>query len=166
MARARNTDAASSGGEFTCPECGKTFGRAAALGAHRSRAHGVAGATASRRARPKRATTGAKRGTAATSASSTTKRTSSAASSGTGVKTATPRKRATATRSASGTRTRGGAPRSTATRGAGGRRARATTVNRDALLQALFPSGIPARESVLSQVNSWLAEAERLAKLG
>ncbi len=30
-------------GEFVCPECGRTFGRAAALGAHRSRAHGVAG---------------------------------------------------------------------------------------------------------------------------
>jgi hypothetical protein len=28
---------------FVCPECGRTFARAAALGAHRSRAHGVAG---------------------------------------------------------------------------------------------------------------------------
>lgn len=26
---------------FTCPECGREFGRAASLGAHRSRAHGI-----------------------------------------------------------------------------------------------------------------------------
>jgi hypothetical protein len=34
---------AGSGGEFVCPECGKAFTRAASLGAHRQRAHGVAG---------------------------------------------------------------------------------------------------------------------------
>ena len=28
---------------LTCPECGKTFTRAAALGAHRKMTHGVAG---------------------------------------------------------------------------------------------------------------------------
>jgi hypothetical protein len=38
-------------------------------------------------------------------------------------------------------------------------------VDRDALLQALFPNGIPARESVIREVNGWLDEAERLAKL-
>ena len=31
---------------FTCPECGKTFTRAAALGAHRKLKHGVAGTSA------------------------------------------------------------------------------------------------------------------------
>src|SRR5262245_48653408 len=31
---------------FTCPECGKTFTRAAALGAHRKLKHGVAGRSA------------------------------------------------------------------------------------------------------------------------
>jgi hypothetical protein len=31
--------------EFVCPECGRAFTRAAALGAHRSRVHGVAGRT-------------------------------------------------------------------------------------------------------------------------
>src|SRR5262249_43299591 len=31
---------------FTCPECGRTFATAAALGSHRSRAHGVAGQSA------------------------------------------------------------------------------------------------------------------------
>jgi hypothetical protein len=39
------------------------------------------------------------------------------------------------------------------------------TVNRDALLQALFPGGIPAKESVVRSVNSWLDEAERLARM-
>ena len=36
-------DAAPSAGEFLCPDCGRTFTRAAALGAHRRMAHGVAG---------------------------------------------------------------------------------------------------------------------------
>ena len=31
--------------ELECPECGKRFGRPASLGAHRQRAHGVAGAS-------------------------------------------------------------------------------------------------------------------------
>src|SRR5205085_8899680 len=35
--------------EFKCPECGRVFTRAAALGAHR-RSHGVVGASAQRRA--------------------------------------------------------------------------------------------------------------------
>ena len=34
---------------LVCPECGKEFTRAASLGAHRSRAHGVAGAAAAKR---------------------------------------------------------------------------------------------------------------------
>jgi hypothetical protein len=37
---------AKQGHQFVCPECGRTFSRAAALGAHRSRAHGVAGQSA------------------------------------------------------------------------------------------------------------------------
>lgn len=41
----------SKAGSFVCPECGRTFSRAAALGAHRSRAHGVAGRSASARAK-------------------------------------------------------------------------------------------------------------------
>jgi len=36
---------------FKCPECGRTFTRAAALGAHRRRAHGVIGASAQARSR-------------------------------------------------------------------------------------------------------------------
>jgi hypothetical protein len=42
---------------LTCPECGRTFTRAAAMGAHRSRIHGVAGS--SQNARRKRTTTAA-----------------------------------------------------------------------------------------------------------
>jgi hypothetical protein len=38
-------------------------------------------------------------------------------------------------------------------------------VDRDALLQALFPNGVPPREDVIRQVASWLDQAERLAKL-
>jgi uncharacterized C2H2 Zn-finger protein len=86
---------------LTCPECGKEFTRAASLGAHRNRAHGVAGASS---------------------------RTSQAGSS----KTTKARRR------------NGG-------------------VNRDALLSALFPNGIPAKESVVREISGWLDQAERLA---
>ena len=37
-------------------------------------------------------------------------------------------------------------------------------INRDALLQALFPNGVPAREAVIRRVNAWLDEAEQLAR--
>ena len=37
--------------EVTCPECGKTFSRPAALGAHRARVHGVAGTSQNARSR-------------------------------------------------------------------------------------------------------------------
>jgi hypothetical protein len=47
MSPRRRTTANDKSGEFVCPECGRTFARAAALGAHRSRAHGVAGASRS-----------------------------------------------------------------------------------------------------------------------
>src|ERR1044071_39729 len=80
---------------FECPECGRTFGRAPALGAHRRRSHGVVGARR-RRARQKMS-------------------------------------------------------------------ARAgTKVDRDALLQALFPAGVPARAALLRDLDAWLSEAERL----
>jgi hypothetical protein len=100
-----------------CPECGRTFGRAQALGAHRRQAHGVAGT--SRRAQA----------------------------------------RAAAVRRP----------------GAGGRRLRTSStandssrgdaVDRDRLLQALFPNGIPARAEVIRAVEAWLAEAERVVKM-
>jgi uncharacterized C2H2 Zn-finger protein len=37
-------------------------------------------------------------------------------------------------------------------------------VNRDALLQTLFPQGVPPREEVIRRTNAWLDEAERLAR--
>jgi hypothetical protein len=98
---------------FTCPECGRTFTRAAALGAHR-RSHGVRGSsTASRNNRARRNASG---------------------------RAATPQRRQNTTN---------------------GRRG----VNRDALLSALFPQGIPPREEVVREVNAWLDDAERLARL-
>jgi hypothetical protein len=107
-------------GEYTCPEWGKTFTRAASLGAHRNRAHGVAGANSSKRTTPRRR----RAATGATAAGSDSRR--------------------GRTRSSDGTR---------------------GDVNRDALLQALFPNGLPARESVIRAANEWLDQAERLAKL-
>jgi predicted RNA-binding Zn-ribbon protein involved in translation (DUF1610 family) len=131
MARARSktrSNTAPDGTEaetsFTCPECGKTFTRAAALGAHRRRSHGVAGASSS--SRP-----------------------------------ATPsRSRRRATRTSSTPRAGSTTPnRNRARDGAG------TTVDRDALLQAIFPNGVPPRESVIRAVNNWLDQAEQLAKM-
>src|SRR5207253_2778692 len=104
-----------------------SFTRAAALGAHRSRAHGVAGASAQskkRAATRKRPT----RGAAATARTTGVARTRSA-------RTAPP------ARSNDG-------------------------VNRDALIRALFPAGIPPKEDVIRSLNEWLDEADRLARLG
>ena len=92
-------------GSFRCPECGKRFSRAASLGAHRNRAHGVAGASSR---------------TSATANTSTT------------------------TRSAASPRHEG-------------------SIDRDALLSALFPNGIPARERLIRELDKWLDQAERLA---
>jgi hypothetical protein len=38
-------------------------------------------------------------------------------------------------------------------------------VSRDALLQAVFPGGLPPREAVIRAANSWLEEADRLASM-
>ena len=65
MARARRApkgQAQKKAEEFTCPECGRTFSRAAALGAHRRQAHGVVGATS--RTRQRAAGSGRTRSTA------------------------------------------------------------------------------------------------------
>src|SRR5262245_34436967 len=103
---------------LTCPECGKTFTRAAALGAHRKLKHGVAGS----------------------SANATGNRKSPKSRGRTRTTTAARRTAAPATAN-------GG--------GAG--------VDRGALLRTLFPNGIPPRQDVIAQVNTWLEEAERLA---
>ena len=127
MARARRQPSQSQSEQFQCPECGRTFGRAAALGAHRRRAHGVVGATAQTRAQRSRARTAAAREATV---------------------------RATPAGSAGGRRS---ARRS--------RRRSAAQLDRDALLQKIFPDGVPAREAVIRAANAWLDDADRLARL-
>ena len=41
----------------------------------------------------------------------------------------------------------------------------AATADRDALLKALFPNGIPPREDVIRAVNNWLDNAELLTRM-
>lgn len=107
--------------QFTCPECGRTFARPAALGAHRRSAHGVVGASARRAtAGDGSGQTGGRKGRARTRAGGNSAR-----------------------------------PRRSSADGA---------VDRDALLKALFPNGIPPKEDVIRSVNAWLDEAERLAR--
>src|SRR5215208_1501736 len=65
---------AAAGAEFVCPECGRTFARAAALGAHRNRAHGIAGRSA--QATKRRASVGQLSSAKRDSATKTTTRTS------------------------------------------------------------------------------------------
>jgi uncharacterized C2H2 Zn-finger protein len=134
MARARReaspktNDSPTSDSTLTCPECGKTFTRPASLGAHRSRAHGVAGA------------------------STRAQRTRNRRSSHNG---------GTAHRTNSAQATRRQATRRSNTNAS--RRAQTNSIDRDALLQALFPNGLPAREAVIRRANAWLDEAEQLA---
>ena len=122
--------------EFVCPECGRTFARAAALGAHRSRVHGVAGQSAQAKRSRSRRQQAVKSTRAAT--------TRPAAANGTARRAA----------SQAGRRR---PSRATATHQDG--------INRDALLKTLFPSGMPAREEVIHAVGGWLDEAERLARM-
>ena len=113
--------------QFTCPECGRVFSRAAALGAHRKAAHGVAGNKSSRAGTRSRANR---------------------------------RTRTQPTETLPGRRST-----ATATRSNASRDGTAATVNRDALLAAIFPQGIPPRENVIRALNTWLDEAERLARM-
>ena len=46
----------------------------------------------------------------------------------------------------------------------GGARPGEGSIDRDALLAALFPEGVPPRESVIRELAAWLDQAERLAK--
>ena len=119
--RATKSKATPAADALTCPECGKTFTRAAALGAHRKMTHGVAG----------------------TSKNATGKRTN-----------------ATDSRTRRTTTTGANRGRSTTAVSNGG----AQPVDRDALLRTLFPAGIPPRQDVITQINAWLDEAERLGR--
>ena len=134
MARARKSQNGKTA-ELVCPECGRTFTRAAALGAHRRQAHGVVGASRQTRSAKSGASTNATR----RRAPNQRRRTRASRTSGTTVGSTSRSRRSSAPRERS--------------------------VNRDTLLQALFPAGIPAKESVIRSVNSWLDEAERLARI-
>jgi uncharacterized C2H2 Zn-finger protein len=125
--KAKATGAASPASTLVCPECGKEFSRAASLGAHRNRAHGVAGSS-SNAGRTRRAT----RGTGGTSASSRSGATGN---------------------------------RRTTRQGFTPQRPRNGVVDRDALLEALFPEGVPPRENVIRELGAWLDQAEQLVKL-
>jgi hypothetical protein len=72
---------------------------------------------------------------------------------------ATGNRRRAATRKRTTTSTR--RPRRTSTTRGNGAPA---TVDRNALLRTLFPTGIPPREDVIDEVNAWLDQAERLAR--
>ena len=60
MARARKSQNGKAA-EFVCPECGRSFTRAAALGAHRRQAHGVVGVSRQARSAKSGASTSATR---------------------------------------------------------------------------------------------------------
>jgi predicted RNA-binding Zn-ribbon protein involved in translation (DUF1610 family) len=122
QAKPKVTAKRSGSAEFKCPECGKTFSRAAALGAHRSRIHGVAGSSRAARASSR------------------------------------DRQRRTPVASTAPARAPGASRR--AGRSSNGAQ---SEVNRDTLLQALFPNGLPAREAIIREANNWLDQAERLA---
>jgi uncharacterized C2H2 Zn-finger protein len=131
MARTRTKPASEQ--EFKCPECGRTFSRAAALGAHRRQAHGVTGASAKAKSsigRTRRTTTAKRPRTGATATSSSNRRRAAA-------------------RTAS----------------SDGRRGTTRRADRDALLKALFPNGIPPREDIIRAINAWLDDADRLTRM-
>jgi hypothetical protein len=138
QAKAKRSSTAS--GQFTCPECGRTFTRAQALGAHRRQAHGVVGTskTATRRKAPQAPTSRSRRAGSASVAAATTNG-----------------------RSSKG-RTTAAAQRGQTLRSSNSSR---RVVNRDALLAAIFPAGVPPRQDVISAANAWLDEAERLSRL-
>ena len=137
MSQKNNGGRANGSGEFKCPECGRTFSRAAALGAHRQAAHGVAGAKAKRKLATRGAGRSRRAATTATSGATSTRESSQS--------TKQPARRAQA--------------------GSAARRAGSNGIDRDALLKIVFPSGIPARQEALRGVDAWLQEAERLSTI-
>jgi hypothetical protein len=140
--QAKTSAAGKQSNELVCPECGKTFTRPQALGAHRRQAHGVAG----------------------TSKNAKNQKTVAAASGASSRRGGNRRTRATSTGASTATqttRTRRAAGSSTGGSGGGRRQA----VDRDVLLRALFPSGIPPQQGVIAAINNWLEEADRLARI-
>jgi hypothetical protein len=162
-AKAKSTKAS---GAFKCPECGRTFTRAAALGAHRRQAHGVVGAVSAARSRRGRATGSRTGRTRSTSAAPARRKTAAAKTTNAAAKTAsrsarTAGRRSQTARAQTATRTRPATQRSSTPP----RRNSSGALNRDALLAALFPNGLPAKEDVLRAASRWLDDAERLARM-
>ena len=157
MAAKPKAQTAKRSGEFKCPECGRTFTRAAALGAHRRQAHGVVGAVSAARPRGSRASSSSTRRTRTASGVPARRKTAAAKT----ASSARPARRRRQTARAQTARTRSATQGGSATprRNSGG------AVNRDALLGALFPNGLPAKEEVLRAANQWLDDAERLARM-
>jgi hypothetical protein len=121
--------------KYVCPDCGAAFDRPQSLGAHRRQAHGTPGLSQRSQSR-------------ARSAGRTNARS--------GRRAVAPSSRAGGTRANSGSRT------ASAARGQG----RGTSgVDRDGLLAALFPAGIPASVDVIRALNDWLDEADRLKQM-
>lgn len=189
MARAQGSAAGARATE-QCPECGKPFDRPASLGAHRRAAHGIAGtsrtggrsaAGGASRSRWSGWSTGRhasitprgddpqiidrdavhsaeKLGVGELGCPECSKRFDRPASLGAHRRLAHGVAGTSRASSSSGAR-QGSRPSRTPSRGRGD----SQSVDRDALLQQLFPGGMPARESVLQRVNAWLDEAEELA---
>ena len=147
------------GGAYKCPECGRTFTRAAALGAHRRQAHGVIGAVSAARSQRSRATSSRTARTRSTSPAPARRKTAAAKTVASSARTAGRSRQTTGAQTA--TRTRSARQRSATTRPDNSSGA----VNRDALLGALFPNGLPAKEDVLRAANQWLDDAVRLARM-
>jgi uncharacterized C2H2 Zn-finger protein len=128
--------------KFKCPDCGRTFDRPQSLGAHRRQAHGVAGESARSQSRVRAASRNASGGRPAAPTAQRSSQT---------------RARAAAAD--------GGAAGTSADRSGRRGNSQSVAVDRNGLLRTLFPDGIPASEEAIRGVNSWLDEAERLARL-
>jgi hypothetical protein len=127
---------------FVCPECGREFSRPAALGAHRSRVHGVAGSSRSAGGAAKSRSRGTRSGATRQAGTAPARSARPAAA------TARRRRRATpANASASISNGRSGG------------------ADRGLLLRALFPNGLPPNETLIAGVGAWLDEADRLVRM-
>jgi hypothetical protein len=155
MARSRASSNGGSSESFVCPECGREFTRAAALGAHRSRAHGVAGSSRSASAAAAKTRSGSKR-------KATARRRDGARPASAPTTTGTATVAAGATPAPATTRTRG---RRSTPRSNGSDRRTAARATRERVLKALFPRGLPPNEALLAAIGPWLDEADRIARM-
>ena len=96
--RATKAKATPAADALTCPECGKTFTRAAALGAHRKMTHGVAGTSKNATGKRTNATASRKRRTTTTGRGRSTTAASNGAAHGSTVTRSSARSSPTASR--------------------------------------------------------------------